>query len=579
MIRELRIVDLGVIADASLEPGPNLTVITGETGAGKTMLLRGIDLIRGARIDTGLIRAGAKEIVVECDIEMADPQAATRVEEAGGRCEEDGSALIVRQLKESGRSRYLVGGRSVPRAVIAQVVDNELAVHGQSDQLRLRDAVTQRRTIDDFAANALLAPMNRYTDAWEERNRIDAELAEVVAHADERAREADMLRFGLELIERIDPQPGEDQHLAELANRLANVEDLRIAASGALLALQGNDLDDTGAIGRLQAAGESLARGGRDDRELDALQKRLTDLTFAIADIGSDLTRYIDSLEADPARLEQVEERRAELAKLTRTYGEDIAHVLSWAQSAVARLADVGDDGERVAVLRRRRDELTAILQDAAADLRRIRTDAAARLSKNVTAELGALSLPHAVFTISVTETEEFHRHGADEVEILFAAHHQAPLRPLSVAASGGELSRVMLAIEVAAATTGPAANLRRKKDQPPKRRTTLVFDEIDAGVGGKTATSIGRRLAQLAKFHQVIVITHLAQVAVFADTHLVVEKSENKSSVTTSVRHITKDDRVTEIARMLSGEKESDVARAHAAELLSSARVEELRE
>lgn len=562
MIRELRIIDLGIIADASLEPGPGLTVITGETGAGKTMLLQGLDLLRGARADVQLIRSGATETVIECDLEIEPPELREALAEAGGMTEDDGSALIVRVVSPK-RSRFLVGGRSVPRIAVAQTLDAILTVHGQSDQIRLRDGATQRDTIDHFAGPRHLAVLDQYRSCWHDRGEVRTELDELVHRQAERAREAELLRLGLAQVEQVAPQPGEDAELEAVAERLRHAEELRDLVSTAYRELAGDDFELAGANGQIGDAVRALERAHSMDKGVSAWTQHLQDLGFQLSDLATQLAGYISDLEVEPGRLDAIEERRSELAKLSRSYGPTIEDVLTWTQEASKRLLELDDDTHTIETLRARLAHLDDELARLSGELTTVRKQAAARLSAQVDEELSELAMASAHLEIEVDSRAEYGPHGADTVTMMFAAHPEAPMRPLAKAASGGELSRVMLAIEVTIADG---------VGDGPIRPAVMVFDEIDAGVGGRTATHIGRRLARLAQVHQVIVITHLAQVAAFAQTHLVVRKDEATGTVVTTVSQVSGDDRAIELARMLSGEEESDAARTHARELLAAA-------
>ncbi|GAA2248581.1 DNA repair protein RecN [Rarobacter faecitabidus] len=562
MIRDLRIVNLGVIADARLEPGPGLTAITGETGAGKTMLLQGLDLLRGARADLSLIRAGQDEAVVECEVEIPDERLRADIDQAGGRLEEDATALIVRSVRD-GKSRFLIGGRAVPRSAVADVLGKLLTVHGQSDQIRLRDAATQRDTLDHYAGAKHLAALERYRALWRERSELAARLEELVSNQAERAREAELLRLGLEQVEAVAPQAGEDAELDATAERLRHSEDLSGYVSAAYSTLGGDGGEaSANAAGAVHEALRQVARAANHDPSLSLVHEELTDVSFRLGEVSSRLAGYLSDLIVEPGRLDAIEERRSQLAKLMRSYGPTLADVLAWADEAGRRLMELDGDGDATVELRDRLAELDAELGSAASEITAARGRAARRLERAVKAELSELAMASATLAIEVSPRDGLGLSGGDDITMLFSAHPDAPRRPLAKAASGGELSRVMLALEVVLADSGSAG-----------KRLVMVFDEIDAGVGGRTATHIGKRLARLAELHQVIVITHLAQVAALAGTQLVVGKdSVPGRSVSTTVTTVTGDARVVELARMLSGEQDSHTARAHASELLAAA-------
>jgi DNA repair protein RecN (Recombination protein N) len=576
MLEEVRINALGVIEDAVLELSPGFTVVTGETGAGKTMVVTGLGLMFGGRADPARVRPGSDRATVEGRLRI-DPagRVAGQVTEAGGELDDDGATLIVsRSVSAEGRSRAYAGGHSVPVSLLTYLADDLVAVHGQADQQQLLRAGRQRESLDRFAGPELAAVAADYHRAYQRHREIRAELEELTGQARERAQEAEDLRRGLAEIERLEPVAGEDVDLRAEEERLANADGLHTAASAAHDALLGDpssgsyDLPDASSL--LATATQALEAVAAHDAELGGLAGRLSEAAYLISDIGAELASYVESVEADPARLAAVQQRRAELTRLVRSYaagggadgeGGDVASVLDWARRAAARLGELDSDDDRITGLAAEAEQLGGAVAGLAAQLTTLRKDAAARFAADVTAELAALAMPHASLTVAVTPQEEFGPHGADEVEIRLAAHPGAPALPLAKGASGGELSRVMLAIEVVFAGADPVP--------------TFVFDEVDAGVGGKAAVEIGRRLARLARLAQVIVVTHLPQVAAFADTHLVVEKAGDGSVTRSGVTRLDDAGRVTELSRMLAGLEDSEYGRAHAGELLTAAAAE----
>ncbi|PKK14366.1 MULTISPECIES: DNA repair protein RecN [Thermomonospora] len=562
MVEEVRIQGLGVIDEAVLELSPGFNVVTGETGAGKTMVVTSLGLLFGGRADPQRVRPGAGRATVEGRI-VVDPagRVASRVAEAGAELDED-TLIITRSVSAEGRSRAHLGGRSVPVGLLIALADDLVAVHGQSDQQRLLQPGRQRAALDRYAGRELAAPLRAYTAAYQRHRKVTAQLEELTAQARERAAEAEMLRFGLEEIEKVDPKAGEDAELAAEAERLGNADALRTAATTAHQALLGDP--DAAALTpadvmTLLGTARNALEGVRDhDPALGQLADRLAEAGYLISDAATELAAYAESVEADPIRLAAVQERRAELNALTRKYGPTLEDVLAWAQRSAARLAELEGDDERIERLRAEQAELEQRLGELAAELTAVRSRAAERFSAAVTEELTALAMPHARVVVNVTATEEFGPHGADEVEILLAPHPGAPPLPLHKGASGGELSRVMLAIEVVFAGADPVP--------------TFVFDEVDAGVGGKAAVEIGRRLARLARTSQVIVVTHLPQVAAFADQHLLVAKSDDGSVTRSGVTVLDHEGRVRELSRMLAGLEDSELGRAHAEELLELA-------
>ncbi|GEA83034.1 DNA repair protein RecN [Cellulomonas gelida] len=569
MIAEIRIADLGVIGTADVTLGRGLTVLTGETGAGKTMVLTALSLLLGGKADPATVRTGASGASVEGRVVLdADHAAVARALEAGGEVDEDGSLLLVRTVgaageSGTGRSRAFVGGRSVPQSVLAELAESLVTVHGQADQARLRSSAHQRAALDEFAGPDHGRTLREYRDAWAERARVRQELAELVDRAQDRSREAELLRLGLAEVERVDPQPGEDVELATEEQRLAHAEELRVAAATAHTALAGDEsgAEAASAADLVEHARRALEHVASHDPALAELATRVGEAGYLLADAAAELAAYAGDLAADPRRLEVVNQRRAELATLTRAYGSDVAEVLEWARTAGLRLLDLEGGDQRIDELRAQVATLDERIGALAGTLSATRTAAAERLAKVVSAELAGLAMAGARIVVSVAPTDEPGPYGVDDVSMLLVPHAGAPARPLGKGASGGELSRVMLALEVALAEGSGG-------DRPG----TFVFDEVDAGVGGKAAVEVGRRLAALARDAQVLVVTHLAQVAAFADHHLVVTKSSHDGVdvVTASdVTSVTGEGRVRELARMLSGQEDSDAARAHAAELL----------
>ncbi|MCW2899143.1 MAG: repair protein RecN [Streptosporangiaceae bacterium] len=561
MVEEVRIQGLGVIDEAVLELSPGFNVVTGETGAGKTMVVTSLGLLFGGRADPQRVRPGADRATVEGRI-LVDPEGrvAERIEEAGAELDE-GAVIITRSVSAEGRSRAHIGGRSTPVSLLITLADDLVAVHGQADQQRLLQPGRQRAALDRYAGDALTKPLSGYTSAYQRHRQVTALLDELTTRSRERGQEADLLRFGLDEIEKADPKPGEDIELAAEAERLGHADALRTAATAAHEALLGDPADVVSAvdvISLLGTARNSLDAVRDHDPALAALADRLAEAGYLLSDAGGELASYAESVEADPARLAAVQERRAQLTALTRKYGAGIDEVLDWGQRSAQRLTELEGDDDRIEGLRAEHEDLTERLGELAAELTAVRTRAAERFSEAVTEELTALAMPHARITVSVTQADHFGTHGLDEVELCLVSHPGAPPLPLHKGASGGELSRVMLAIEVVFAGADPVP--------------TFVFDEVDAGVGGKAAVEIGRRLARLSRNAQVIVVTHLPQVAAFADQHLLVEKSDDGTVTRSGVTALDQEGRVRELSRMLAGLEDSELGRAHAEELLGLA-------
>ncbi|GAA1811327.1 DNA repair protein RecN [Agromyces neolithicus] len=561
MIEELGIRDLGVIAEATLPLGAGFTAVTGETGAGKTMVVTALGLLLGARSDAAAVRSGAKQAWVEGRWLVPDDGViAERVAETGGEVEA-GELLLGRSVSSEGRSRAVVGGRSAPVGVLGELGDELVVVHGQADQQRLRSAAAQREALDRFAGPALHDALEAYRAAYTSWRADAAELVRLREAHDARAREAEALRSDLDEVEAADPQPGEDVELTERADRLSNLEELRVAAAQARALVSADEIvDDTpDSVTLVEAARRHLDKVVGHDPALAPIAEALTNAGFLLADAAAELAGYLAGLDADGAReLEVVQERRAVLAALIRRHGGSLDDVLVFRRDGGLRLVELDGDDERIAELEAAVVELESEVDRLASRVTELRTEAAARLADAVTRELAALAMPDAVLSVSLEPTAEPTAHGRDTVAILLRPHPGTEPRPVARGASGGELSRVMLAIEVVIAGTDPVP--------------TFVFDEVDAGVGGAAAIEIGRRLARLAERSQVIVVTHLAQVAAFATNHLSVVKGTDGAVTASSVRQLTGAEREAEMARLLSGLSDSESGLAHARELLEIA-------
>lgn len=578
----MRIRDLGVICDAVLDFAPGLTVLTGETGAGKTMVVQGLSLLLGARADGGRVRPGATRAVVEGRFAVR-PQSrvAARALAAGAELD-NGELLVLRTVTSEGRSRAHLGGTGVPVGVLADLGADLVAVHGQSDQQRLLRPAEQRAVLDSYAGPAVAEPLATYAAAHTRLAEIDAELAILRDAAKERAREGDLLRFGLAEIEAAAPQPGEDVAVAATIERLAHADALALAAQTGYRMLAGDageDIGHDGAAGPdagtlLATARRSLDAQAGHDPVLAGLSERIAELGYLLTDVAGDLAGYLASLDTDPATLATAAQRSAQLAGLSRKYGSDVEAVLEWGRDAAQRLDALGGDEDRIGSLDAEREQVRAQLGALAHQLSEARTRAADSFAAAVAEELTGLAMPRARVVAAVSQrpsaggltvagqTLGFGPYGVDEVALLLQPHPGSPPRPLHRGASGGELSRVMLAVEVVLAYS-PGRDVAVD---------TFVFDEVDAGVGGRAAGEVGRRLARLAEFAQVIVVTHLPQVAAYADQHLMVEAVAVDTVTSAGVATLTGSARVAELSRMLAGRSDSALARGHAQELLAAA-------
>jgi len=578
VLSEIRIESLGAISTATAEFDRGLTVLTGETGTGKTMVVTGLHLLGGARADATRVRSGAARAVVEGRFTTSElgedvtAQIDAILDSSGAERDDDGSVIAARSVARDGPSRAFLGGRSVPAKSLGTFTTELLTLHGQNDQLRLMRPDEQRAALDRFVD--VEKQLKRYRKLREDWLAARRDLVDRTQRARELAQEADQLKFALNEIDTVAPQPGEDDGLVGDIQRLSELDSVREAAQTARAALSGDDdaspetASAIGAVGQAKSAMEAT-----DDAPLRSLAAQLDGALVVIGDVASELGDYLAALPTDASTLEAKLLRQSELRTLTRKYAANIDGVLQWAQQSRDRLAQLDVSEEALADLERQVVALHDEVVVAANDLTKARTKAAKGLSKAVTAELAGLAMADAEFTVSVAPlaarvddtapltvspgvTAHAGQYGVDAVEFGFAAHRGTDVLPLNKSASGGELSRVMLALEVvlAASTEG----------------TTMVFDEVDAGVGGRAAVQIGRRLARLATTHQVIVVTHLPQVAAYADVHLVVDSGGRGNA--SGVRRLDDDDRVAELARMLAGLGESDSGRAHARELLDAA-------
>jgi len=561
VLQEIRLRDLGVIDEAVVPLHAGLTVLTGETGAGKTMVVSGLGLLLGGRGDAGLVRDGAARTVVEGLVDLPpDHPAMVRAADAGADVED--GLVLVRTVSGEGRSRAHIGGRSAPVGVLAEIGQHLVAVHGQADQWRLRSADEHRELLDAYGGRPVQTTLATHRGLFAERQSVARELGDLEGRLRERAQELEFLTLGLGQVETADPRPGEEDDLRAESERLTHAVDLLSAAGEAAELLGGSDdpyAAEPGALSVVEAVGRArstLAQAGSNDPTLAELAVRVGELGHLVGDLVGDLATYRAGIDVDPGRADAVEERRAVLAGLARKYGPSMADVLQWAKEAAVRVEELAGTDDRLEVLRSRLATIDVDLTAAAGALTAARRRAASRLGSAVTTELGHLAMGKAAVVVSVEARAAATRDGADDVEIRLAANPGATARSVARAASGGELSRVMLAIEV---VTADKAGLV----------PTYVFDEVDAGIGGRAALDVGSRLAALARHAQVVVVTHLPQVAAYADRHLVVTKASDGLITSSGVVEVTGADREAELARMMAG-VQSDTALRHARELLT---------
>lgn len=567
MLKEFSLRNVGVISEVRAELAPGLTVITGETGAGKTMFVSSLRLLSGARADASRVRSGATTASIEGAFSPDQlPEAAQQtltefVSSVGGELDENGEYLAVRTVSAQGRSRAYLGGRSVPASVLGKFAAQMITIHGQNDQLRLLSADAQREALDRYQPE-IMPLLEKYQRAYKKFRELSRDLKERTARRRELAQEADRLEFAIEEIEKVAPVAGEDLELQQQISRLLAVDGLRDQAMLALVNLDGSEALDFNESSSASMSVATAARAlvGAEDEKLQELHERLEEIVSSINEVSMELSQYVDALPSDPEELERSLQRQQALKQLTRKYAPDIEGVLVWLGKAKHKLAGIDVSPEALEKLQEETQAAEKAMLKAGAALSKARAKAADRLAKAVTEEVRGLAMPKARIEVQVSKTEPGPA-GMDEVVFALGPADGIPAQPLAKSASGGELSRVMLALEVIVSHSS--------------RGTTLVFDEVDAGVGGRAAVEIGRRLAKLALNNQVIVVTHLPQVAAYADAHVHISKDVTTDSVSSQLTSLDEAQRVAELSRMLAGLDDTETGRAHAAELLSRATAE----
>jgi DNA repair protein RecN (Recombination protein N) len=560
-LEEISIRSLGVIESSNIQFKPGLTVLTGETGAGKTMVLTALGLVLGSKSDSDLVRAGQERAVVTGRFSVP-LQIQDEILASGGEVEDD-CVVITRTLSSQGKSRVLVGSAVSSAATVSSFAQSLVEIHAQSSSSKLMKPAVSRELLDRYGGIDLA----QYQEIFTQYQEISLRIEELKNQLLQRDKEIDLLTEFAQEFSKLSPVSGELVKIENEIAKLGSVEQLNQVVSSTLNLLEDEDLS---ALNLLQQMRKSLDSVAGKDRDLDQITERFTESLLNLQDIGSDLTSYLSSLEADPSRFAQLQDRKSALSSLLKRYGKgsdkDLAfeELIADGLGAKQKLADLSGGSDRITELEKQKLDIFSKMKISAVKLANDRKINAEKLSKLVTSEIRNLSMPNSQFVISQSTLDSekpgsYTAYGLDEIAILFAAHTGATPLPLSKVASGGELSRVMLALEVVIAEAEPIG--------------TYIFDEVDAGVGGKAAVEIGRRLAKLSKSAQVIVITHLPQVAVWADNHLVVKKSESGSVTQSDVKEMSADERKVEIARMLSGQEDSQTAQEHASELLTIVR------
>ena len=555
MLEQLRIKNLGVIRDAVLDFSPGFTVLTGETGAGKTMVFRSLGLLFGGKSDSSMISTGADQATVEADVVVTGELVKT-LTELGAELDES-LVILSRQVNAGGRSRAFAGGVSVPAGTISDLGEALIAVHGQSDQIRLTKGEQQRLLLDRFGASPVAKALDEYRAIWDKRKALKNRIDLLSTDAGTRAAELERITRVLEQVNLLKPQPNEDVELGEEASRLTHSESLWAAANAAVEGLTGGESGGSSAAAVLATARKILEHEQALDPKLVEFVTRLRELEVLAADLAGDLGAYSAAIDASPGRLAYVEDRRAALKALTREFGQ-VADLLAWVEENSPRQAELAGGDEVIAQLKAELEELTSALKSAASALTKARVKAATAFASAVSAELAGLAMAGAKVEFVITEAKPG-PFGADDVQLGLSSRPGAPLIAVAKGASGGELSRIMLAVEVVLAAADPIE--------------TFVFDEVDAGVGGAAAVEVGKRLAQLAKTSQVIVVTHLPQVAAFADKHLVISRLDGDEFHKSAVSAVADADRVNELSRMLAGLSDSEAGTKLAEELLALAK------
>lgn len=564
MLEELEIHNLGPIRSALIAPAGGMTAITGETGAGKSMLLSAIRLISGGPSDGGRVSVGASEAWAQGVFEVASSPAAVAVAHEAGFEPEDGELFLSRKVPASGRSRSMLSGRSVPRSVLGSIAAELVTIHGQADQLRIASSVRQREFLDRYAGDDVA--LAAYGKAWNALRAMDERLERLSSQESSMRQQADYLRESIERINCIDPQPGEMAELRARRDRIENAAEIAEGVNRALSALDASqvvdDVESSSATDLIDRASQAL-RAIHVDGVFSELADRLDSISTDLSDVVFTLSGEVDN-DLGMEDLDAINGRIHELDDLIRRWGPELSDVIAWRDQAVFDLEDLDASPEKVSQLQAEREKLFGEALKAARAVSKRRVAAAKELAAKVTAELESLAMSGSKLEIRVSEREHLDASGADGIDFLFTPFPGSPQMPMGKSASGGELSRLMLALELVAAEKHVVAG----GSVPPM---TFIFDEVDAGVGGKTAVELGARLAKLAQSAQVIVVTHLPQVASWADEQYVVAKGETDSgSIATTINQVRGEARVHEIARMLSG-SESEASLEHAEELLKS--------
>jgi DNA repair protein RecN (Recombination protein N) len=563
-LEEIHIKNIGVITGAALEFSRGLTVLTGETGAGKTMVLTALNLVLGGKTESTLVRSGEDRLSASALFSI--PKARVSNFEELGLEVEEGTLTISRNVTKDGKSKAVASGVAVSASTLAEASAHLIEIHGQSSGLSITKGSRQRELLDRFAGESLNKTLSTYRQNLHEYTSIKSRINDLKKSVASREEALAALELFSKTINKLSPKANEFKSIDDEVSKLSSVEELRVAITFALSALEN---DGSGAITSLGQAKKSLDAVKAKDSQVEKFSDEFNDAFFILADLMPNLTSYLESLEADPERLDQLQDRKSELSIFVKKYGElpdldqSLLALIEKSKTVSAQLEDLGGGEERIGALEKELGQIKKNLLTEAKSLSKIRNQVASKLADEVSTEMHSLSMPQTNLRIEIASPDydaalkesDFTAFGCDSVSMFLQTHLDGPLVSLAKGASGGEMSRVMLALEVVIAASNPVG--------------TYIFDEVDAGVGGAAAIEVGRRLHALSKNAQVIVVTHLPQVAAWGDSHYVVEKSIDGTVVSSGVNRVDGDERVSEIARMLAGLQESSSAKEHASELL----------
>jgi DNA repair protein RecN (Recombination protein N) len=571
MINDLRIQNIGVIEDVSLEMSNGFTVLTGETGAGKTMILTAFQMIIGEKVDSSLVRANEKSALVEAFIKVPqDKELRQRLEELDVAIEDDGTQ-ISRTIAREGRGKIILGGRSVPSATLEEITQSSITIHGQGDQVLLNKSSFQRQLLDQFAGDEHLANLVKYQDLYSKYTETKKKLEELKKAGGQNALRIAQLQESVKELNDAQLEVDEEVSITERINLINNSEDIFESLALADKLLNGAEDGTTSVTSQLNQARKALDTAAAKSERISSLRDQISNLEIEVSTLARDVNRDLASLDRDPATIDKLESRRALIKKLLTKYGPTSKDALENIKKFTEELATIEDLPSAIESVEKEIQMQLSELAISAQKIHDSRVDSSTKISLAIEKELKSLSMPNADFKVRIETSEDqaglkikvdknethlhFDNYGVDQISFEFSANPGQPLRPISKVASGGEMSRIMLAIELVFSKSGASK--------------TMIFDEVDAGIGGAAAIEVGKRLKALAKNHQIVVVTHLPQVAAFADKHLKVEKSASGNITTSSVMELDSDARVTEIARMMAGIQDSASALEHARELL----------